>query len=141
MTRIKNDLQLAATKKWIAEFDQALVLAKRDSKGLHPRLRQAHVDGIRSQIADLKSEVEEYEAIRSKDPGGIAVESLEELPEALVRVRIARHLTQEQLAARIGVTPQQVQKWEASAYRSAKYSTVLKVASALKIEMAGAPAS
>jgi transcriptional regulator with XRE-family HTH domain len=137
MTRIKNDLQLAATKKWLDEFEQALELANRNTNNLSPRLYKAHVDGIRSQIDDLQVEIKEYEALKANGPNAVAVESLEDLPEALIRARIAQHLTQEELADRIGVRPQQVQKWEASVYQSAKYASVLKLARELGIHMQG----
>ncbi len=86
----KGDLDRA-----IAEFDQALVLAKRDSKGLHPRLRQAQVDGIRSQIADLKSEVEgKVAALRSAlQSGGIDQirSAMNELSESMQKIGAAAY--------------------------------------------------
>jgi HTH-type transcriptional regulator/antitoxin HipB len=41
---------------------------------------------------------------------------LHELPIALAEARIAARLTQRQLAERIGVAEQQVQRWEANDY-------------------------
>ena len=137
MTRIRNDYQLAATRKWLVQFEEELKRAKRDSKNLHPRLRTAQVEGIRSQIKDLKSEIDEYEALRDTPPRDVVIVSLEDLPEALIRVRIARRLTQEQLADKLGVKPQQVQKWEAGAYQRASYASILKVAKVLGIDMEG----
>lgn len=137
MSKIKNDRQLAVSKKWLREFERSLQQARRDSKDLHPRLRQAQVDGIRSQIRDLKNEIDEYIALRRRSPGYVPVNSLEDLPDALVRVRIARRLTQEDLASDLGVKPQQVQKWEAGAYQRATYGTIVKVASALGIVVKG----
>ena len=139
MTKIKNDYQLAATRKWLMQFEEELKRAKQDSKNLAPRLRRAQIEGIRSQIKDLESEIDEYEAIRNTRPRGVVVDSLGDLPDALIRMRIARHLTQDQLAAKLGVKPQQVQKWEAGAYQRASYASVLKVARVLGIEMESVP--
>ena len=137
MIKIKNDFQLAASRKWLAKFEKALEDAKHDSRDLHPRLHQDQVKGIRSQVKDLKREIGEYESLRSTQPGEVIVESLEDLPDALIRVRIARHLTQEHLAEKLVIRPQQVQKWEAGAYQRASYASILKVARALGIEMEG----
>ncbi len=140
MIKIKNDRQLAATKKWRADFQEALAKARQNSRSLHPRLHQAQVDGIRSQIKDLDTEIAEYEALRRSLPERIVVNSLEDLPAALVRLRITRRLTQDELAQRLGVKPQQVQRWEAGAYQRATYATICKVADVLKIDLKGKPA-
>jgi HTH-type transcriptional regulator/antitoxin HigA len=137
MTKIKNDYQLAASKNWLKKFEEALDSAKRNSKDVPPRIRQAQVDGIRSQIQDLVSEIEEYETIKAMPPERMKVESLEALPEALIQLRIARDLTQADLAAKLGIKPQQIQKWEASCYERAAYASILKVAKALGIQMEG----
>ena len=135
MTKIKNAKQLAASKAWLAEFRESLKAARRNSKGLHPRLHKAELDGIRSQIEELKSEIQEYEDLQQKTPGEVVLASLEDLPEVMVRMRIIRGLTQEQLAAKLGITAQQVQKWEAGAYRRATYSRILQVAKALEFDI------
>jgi len=137
MIKIKNNFQLAASRKWLAQFEKSLEDAKQNSRNLHPRLHQAQVEGIRSQINDLKREIDQYESLRDAQPGEVIVESLEDLPDALIRVRIARHFTQEHLAEKLGIRPQQVQKWEAGAYQRASYASILKVARALGIEMEG----
>ena len=67
MIKIKNDRQLAATKKWRASFQEALAKARQNSRNLHPRLHQAQVDGIRSQIKDLDTEIAEYQALRRSE--------------------------------------------------------------------------
>ncbi|MEW6569310.1 MAG: helix-turn-helix transcriptional regulator [Chloroflexota bacterium] len=135
MTKIKNAKQLAASRAWLAEFRESLKAARRNSKGLHPRLHKAELDGIRSQIEVLKSEIQEYEDLQQKTPGEVVLASLEDLPEVMVRMRIIRGLSQEQLAAKLGITAQQVQKWEAGAYRRATYSRILQVAKALEFDI------
>ena len=137
MIKIKNNFQLAASRKWLAQIEKSLEDAKQNSRNIQTRLYQAQVEGIRSQINDLKREIDEYESLRDAQPGEVIVESLEDLPDALIRVRIARHFTQEHLAEKLGVRPQQVQKWEAGAYQRASYASILKVARALGIEMEG----
>ena len=136
MTKIKNDYQLAASKTWLREFEEALKEAEQDSE-LTPRLRDAHVDSIQSQMRDLESEIEEYERIKDTPPQEMSIGSLEELPESLVRLRIAKDMTQADLASKLGIKQQQIQKWEASSYERAAYATVLKVAKALGVEIEG----
>jgi hypothetical protein len=61
---IKNERQYRITRAQAERFEQAL-------KGLSVRskpvsvLEQVQEDGFRSQLGDLKAELEEYEALRS----------------------------------------------------------------------------
>lgn len=135
MTKIKNARQLAASKAWLADFQKSLKQARHNPKDLHPRLHKAGLDGIRSQIEELESEIQEYEDLQEKTPEQVVLHSLEDLPEVMARMRIVRGLTQEQLAERLGIKPQQVQKWEAGAYRRATYSRILQVAKALEFDI------
>lgn len=135
MTKIKNARQLAASKAWLADFQESLKEARQNPHNIHPRLHKAELDGIRSQIEELESEIREYEDLQEMAPEQVVLDSLEDLPEVMVRMRIVRGLTQEQLAERLGIKPQQVQKWEAGAYRRATYSRILQVAKALEFDI------
>jgi len=55
--------------------------------------------------------------------------------KALIRARIAAGMTQEGLARRLGVKPQQVQRYEATDYESASFARILKVVEALGLRM------
>ena len=61
--------------------------------------------------------------------------SLDGLPEALVKARIARGMTQKELAERLGLKEQQVQKYEATDYASASLSRVRAVIRALDVSV------
>jgi HTH-type transcriptional regulator/antitoxin HigA len=137
MTKIKNKRQLAASKAWLDQFRRALKAAKKNPAHLDPHLLKAELDGMRSQIRDLELEVKQYEDLQGTSPEDVVLTSLDDLPEALARMRIVRGLTQEQLAGRLGIKPQQVQKWEAGGYQRASYASVLKAAKALGIDVAG----
>ena len=57
------------------------------------------------------------------------------MPIALIRARIAVGMAQESLARRLGVKPQQVQRYEATEYESASFARVLRVVQALGLRM------
>jgi transcriptional regulator with XRE-family HTH domain len=60
------------------------------------------------------------------------------LPKALIRARIAAGMTQEDLARGLGVKQQQVQRYEATDYRSAGFARILKVVQALGLTISKA---
>ena len=65
----------------------------------------------------------------------VVLEAVEELPMALIRARISAGMTQEGLARRLGVKPQQVQRYEATEYESASFARIRKVVQALGLSM------
>lgn len=90
---------------------------------------------LAGQIADLDSELQDYEALRAGEIETVRVASLAELPDALVRARIAAGITQRELAQRLGLKEQQIQRYEAEGYASASLSRLQDVISALGVEI------
>ncbi|MGH8071947.1 MAG: helix-turn-helix domain-containing protein [Candidatus Entotheonellia bacterium] len=131
---IKNARQYQITKSQIAKLERALtqLTTGQESSGLvHPRLQRAQEDALRSQIADLREQLTEYEALRARKRKVLALESFEEFPRALVQARIAAGISQKELAKRLGLKEQQIQRYEATEYASAKLARVAAVIRAL----------
>lgn len=129
---IKNERQYRITKTQAARFRRAIVeMMSSPGRGVPPALRKAQVAGLRSQLQDLKSEIREYEALRSGRRAVSALPPFEELPHTLIRARIASGLTQQRLARKLGIKAQQVQRYEATDYRSASLERLEEVARAL----------
>ena len=134
---IKNDRQYRITKGQAQKLARALArAAKRGDTGkVHPLLRKAQTDALRSQLADLRSEIKQYEALRSGRQTVLAVQSFDDLPRALIQARIAAGLSQKQLADRLGLKEQQIQRYEATDYASASLARVREVARALGLKV------
>jgi ribosome-binding protein aMBF1 (putative translation factor) len=132
---IKNERQYRITKSQIAKFEAALnaVSARLD---VNPRLRKLEDDALRSQLDELRQEVEEYERLRSGRQNVIHLDSFESLPRALVQARIAAGLSQKELAKRLGLKEQQIQRYEATGYASASLTKITEVIEALDIKIA-----
>lgn len=62
------------------------------------------------------------------------VDSFDELPQALVKARIALRLSQKDLADRPGMKEQQIQRYESTDYQSASMSRLLDDVQALLSE-------
>jgi ribosome-binding protein aMBF1 (putative translation factor) len=98
---------------------------------VHPQLQRAQEDALRSQIADLREQLAEYETLRARKRKVLALESFEEFPRALVKARIAAGISQKELAKRLGLKEQQIQRYEATEYASASLTRVTAVIRAL----------
>ena len=133
---IKNERQYKITKSQIAKFEAALdELTARD--GANARLRKLEEDALRSQLDELRNEVGQYDQLRGGGPKPIHIESLDELPRALVKARIVVGLSKKELAERLGLKEQQIQRYEATDYCSASLSRLKQVAEALGVNIAG----
>ena len=134
---IKNEREYRITKAQAAKLERALAeLSSAPSEpDIHPLLAQAERDGLESQLADLKNEVAEYEALQRGETSVIEVDSFEGLPIALIKARIAAGLTQRDLAERLGLKEQQIQRYEATEYASASLGRVNEVVQALGLRV------
>ena len=122
------------TKSTIAGLTQAMEDYKgRGGQNLPPAMRQAVLDGMQSLIEEWSAQMREYESLKS-GRATLALHSLRELPATLVKARIAAGLTQKQLAERLGLKPQQIQRYEATRYRTITLSRMLEIAEALGVQ-------
>lgn len=132
---IKNERQYRITKAKADEFAAALAELEQPasetpaSEDVHPLLRKAQEDALRSQHEELREELSAYEALPERS--ALELSSFEDLPLALVQVRIAKGLTQRELAERIGLKEQQIQRYEATEYASASWKRIREVIAAL----------
>src|SRR5580704_13711202 len=90
---------------------------------------------MESQLADLKSELAEYERLKSADLSLISIDSFDELADGLIKARIASGLSQKALADRLSLKEQQIQRYEAERYASASYQRLREIANALGVRI------
>ena len=135
---IKNARQYKITKTQAKKFEQALANfahVKERDKITHPLLLKAQEDALDSQLKDLKAEILEYENLTRGKLQKFEIESIDELPRTLIAARIALGLGQRDLAERLGLKEQQIQRYEATDYASASLSRVIEVVNALNLKV------
>jgi DNA-binding XRE family transcriptional regulator len=133
---IKNERQYRITKAQAERFERALAeVSARPSRSLPRALHKAQLDGLQSQLEDLRGELCEYEALRSGRRRSLALESIEELPKTLIQARIAARLSQEELAGKLGLKPQQIQRYEATNYQGASLERVNEILRVLGVKL------
>ena len=133
---IKNERQYRITKAQADRFSQTLDSLRQrsgETEGAHPLIAKAQEDALRSQLADLEEELRKYESLKA---GKFPIDELSvvtELPTVLIKARIAQGLTQKDLAERLGLQEQQIQRYEATDYASASLTRIREVVSALGV--------
>jgi DNA-binding transcriptional regulator YiaG len=134
---ITHECQYRITKAELRRFEEALAAqaATGPSPNVHPRIHQALMDATASERDELRAQLARYEDLRSGRVAQRTLHSLRELPVALIEARIAARLTQRELAERLGVPEQQVQRWEANEYAGVGVDRLQTIADALGVQV------
>jgi len=134
---ITNERQYRITKGWLKKFDAAAALHEQSNPppDVHSAIHQAGTDALRSEAEALRAQLEAYERLRAGRVKQRNLNSLRELPKAIIEARIAAHVTQKGLAKRLGVAEQQVQRWEANDYAGVSVERMQEIADALGVRI------
>lgn len=135
---IANERQYKITKSSAAKFKVALdefnELAALES-GLDPIIVKAQRDSLQGQYDDLLHQLHEYESLKSGQKRKFSCSSLRKVGEALVEARIARGLSQLDLAKRLKLKQQQIQRYEAERFCTANLDRLAEIAFALNLKV------
>lgn len=133
---IYSDKQYSVAQDQLVNLQKAAAAAK-ERVSDQAWLKQAEVSALESQIADIEAELAEYDLLKSGQVSFSKSYALEELPRVLVQARIASGMSQTDLAGRLGMKPQQVQRYEATDYMGASLARLIEVSRALGVKASG----
>jgi HTH-type transcriptional regulator / antitoxin HigA len=135
---IANERQYKITRSQAERFQQALRefneidLAR---QGIDPVIVAAQRASLEQQLAELERDISKYEKLRSGSVKQLAFSTIPEIGEKLVEARIMRGLSQRELAERLGMKEQQVQRYEHERYLTANLTRLAEVADALHLDV------
>lgn len=134
---ITNERQYRITKSEARKFEQAIAAARgrEPSANVDPRIHQAMIESLESELVVLRDQLERYESLKAGKVKSRKARSLRELPIVLIEGRIAAGFTQRELAKRLGVPEQQVQRYEATLYAGVSLQRLQEVADTLGLEI------
>jgi DNA-binding Xre family transcriptional regulator len=134
---ITNERQYKATKAAARRLQQGLDAAGEREPGaeVRPRIHAAMQAGIRSQVEELEEQISEYERLRRGEVRARVFRTLSDLALALIEARIAARLSQKDLAKRLDIPEQQVQRYESTSYSGVSLARLQEVADALEIDI------
>ena len=131
---IKNEKQYKTTKSKLKDLQRSLKVCK---EGTFPNktIHKAMADSLKSLMGDLEKEIREYENLKNNKVPTLKIKSLADLPNVLVRSRISQGLTQKQLAEKLEMPAQQIQRYESEDYRRVSFGTLLDISRTLNIDL------
>ena len=136
-TMILNEREAREARACAQELETALSSEKTFESiiaGLPPQV----VNGFRKALMDEKGQldnlVKAYEEAKSGDYSELMRRAGNDLGLALIVARIARGLTQKDLARKLGLKEQQIQRYESDRYRSISLTNYRRIASVLSVQ-------
>jgi hypothetical protein len=138
---IRNDTELEVAKKRVREEAERIGQQQKELAGL--RLSKEEVkrvlDPVRAFHEQLKEEVAAYERLKRGEFD--ALYNFEGLESWLVALRIAKGLTQRELALRLGVHESQVSRDERNEYHGVTLERARRIVEAMGVEVSTAVVS
>lgn len=135
---ILSDRQYSLTRAELAKLKHGLEAGPQGAKDTEDWVANLHGDALRSQIAEMEADLADYELLKSGKVSLTENASLSELPKALVQARIAQGLSQTDLAEKLKLKPQQIQRYEATGYMGASLARLIALADVLGVKISEA---
>ena len=130
---IKTDAQRERTRVQIGGFQMALAQAENELSGERAAAVRASYE---SMIRQLEEEVREYDELKAVGVVLPRVDRLDQIAPFIVRVRIAKGVSQTELARRLGVSKQVVSRYEESDYQTVAIARLQEILDAVGIKTA-----
>jgi ribosome-binding protein aMBF1 (putative translation factor) len=126
---IQNEHQYKVTKGEIDKLQQVIDKLL-EQQNIPPSQLTAMQNSFQTQIDRMQMEIQEYEDLKVGKVE-ITMGSIEDLPKVLIQKRISLGMTQKELATKLGIKEQMVQRYEASGYESIGLGRLMEVWNAL----------
>src|ERR1700730_8006220 len=128
---IKSDAQRERTAAQIEGFRQALVKVDREMAGKRAIAVRGSYEGM---IRQLEDELREYDELKAGDLTLPNVERLDQIAPFIAKMRIAKGVSQTELARRLGVSKQVISRYEETEYQTVAIARLQEILDAIGIK-------
>ena len=132
MIRNEKEYKHAASK--LSELENELHKLS-SGRSASNEVASAVIDALRMQIEDVENEVSEYEDLKEGRLLSFGADDLDSLGGLVTKARIARGLTQAELGEILGMTQQQVARYERDGWQKISLWRLAEAADALGLEL------
>jgi HTH-type transcriptional regulator/antitoxin HigA len=128
---IKSDAQRERTVIQIEGFKQALAKVAGEKPGKRSAAIRQSYEGM---IRQLEDDLHEYDQLRTGELALPNVERLDQIAPFVAKMRIAKGVSQTELARRLGVSKQVISRYEESDYQTVAISRLQEILDAIGIK-------
>jgi HTH-type transcriptional regulator/antitoxin HigA len=128
---IKSDAQRERIAAQIEGFRQALAKTEREMTGKRAAAVRGSNEGM---IRQLEDELHEYDELKSGELTFPNVERLDQIAPFVAKMRIAKGVSQTELARRLGVSKQVISRYEETGYQTVAIARLQEILDAIGIK-------
>ena len=134
MVMIKNEKQYKISKRKFRELNSHIDKTKKDTEqnSLRNQLILASLNNSKSEI---ESDILLYESLKKRKEGNLKERLIAELPSVITEYKIVSGLTQKKLSQILGLKEQQLQRYEATGFKSVTFRNLLKFFDLMGLEI------
>ena len=133
---IYSDKQYGISRGELTKLESALAATEAQLPN-EKWVQELEIEGLKSQIAEIEADIAHYNLLKAGEISFAKSFSMNALPSMLIQARIAAGMSQSGLAKSLGLMPQQVQRYEATEYRSASLARLIEVSNHLNVHTVG----
>jgi HTH-type transcriptional regulator / antitoxin HipB len=130
---ILNEVQYKVTQAKLKDLEKELTTLTPPPTALHPRQILSRTNSLNILINTLNQEIVDYDNLKNGMISEFPIDSIQELPIVIIKARIARGMTQKDLAEKIGIQEEQIQRHEAHEYYGVGLNILQEIMSILNI--------
>jgi HTH-type transcriptional regulator / antitoxin HipB len=130
---IHNERQYEVTQAKLGDLEKELAMLTPPDPTLHPHQILGRKTSLNILINELQQEIIEYDNLKSGQITDFPINSINELPIVMIKTRIVRGMTQKDLADKIGVREEQINRYEAHEYYGIEFNILQEIMFALDI--------
>ena len=127
---IKSEAQRKRTLAQIEGFRSALDAARRETSG---KRQAVLVKSYQSMMDQLAAEVAEFDQLKAGRIRVPPIDRLDQIAPVVTRIRIAKGISQTELARRLGVSKQLIHRYEESDYQTLGLAKLQQVLDAMGV--------
>ena len=127
---IKSDAQRERAVAQIEGFRRALAKVGEEKASKRGAALRASYEGM---IRQLEDELREYDELKAGELKLPHVEKLDEIAPFITKIRIAKGVSQTELARRLGVSKQVISRYEESEYQTVSIARLQEILDAIGI--------
>lgn len=132
---IKNEKQYNISKKLVKELNNEIENINNNDTDKHPLRNQVLTTSLEIARNDIEKEILDYENFKKNKKRTLKERLIAELPSILTEYKIITGLTQKEFAQQLGVKEQQLQRYEATNFKSVTFKTLLRFFEIIGLEI------
>lgn len=131
---IKNEKQYKISKRKLRELDAQIEKINGD-KEQNPLRNQLILASLNSSKNELENDLLLYESLKKSKKGVLKERLIIDLPSVITEYKIMSGLTQKQLSNKLGLKEQQLQRYEATGFKSVTFKNLLRFFDLIGLEI------